>query len=82
MSIKTIAGDLQVDIDAGDWVSIAPNVMDPDPTWGLSFEVSDTPGGVDWIYVKALVPNTEEYADTGLSLSNIIENFRKVPFEE
>ena len=79
--IKQIAEGKHIDILVGDWVDVLTGSLDPDPSHGLSFQVTEVPNETNYLFISALVSGTNEYAPTALSYENVTDNYRKVPFE-
>lgn len=77
--IKTIANNLQIDIQEGDWVDVEPGTFTADPVWGNSLQVTEVLENAS--YLMANIWNGEEYENSAVDLSLIIDNYRKVPFE-
>jgi hypothetical protein len=67
-----------VAISPGDWVDVDPDYINPDPTWGFSFQVSNLyPTAVGILVLSD--PVNDVYSETQLSFSEITNLFRRVP---
>jgi hypothetical protein len=78
----TIASNELQSIAPGDWVDVDPSVMNPDPTWGMSFQVCNLYS--NFVGVLILQNPTDDpslwyYSEAQLSPSTILNNFRHVP---
>ncbi len=77
--IFNVSGSKQIDIQPGDWVDLDSSFVTADPQWGFSFQVIDI-DVEDNIWCNLW--NGVEHEQATVSPSIILDNFRKVPFEE
>lgn len=68
----------EIDIQAGDWIDIFSS-MNCDPAWGYSVLVTNV-DEFDQIWVNYW--NGTAYEETTMSPYWIVDNYRKVPYEE